>query len=417
VDFGRYDKAVAEILHFSLFYVIIPIIHRKIEEIAMKKLFALLWICALCVGLLLYNLVCYECKKPSVEEHSAASTQTGNSTNPELTRPKAQVRIRIADAEDRAAWEQIAADYQAATDLEVVLLDDTDQRQPTLFLVDDPESVDPALYQDLSGTVACAQLADMGLTLRAEEKVYGIAADVECFGLIYNESLLAQVATPDEVVDIASFSTLVQNLALKGYTVFAGRGLNDGVAVRLASMPGKIRSLAGLWVEYASKASEESALERFLSGESVFYLGSTDEYDAITAAGIDRLGILPVFQDVHEDVSVQQSLCVSAKSYWCVGGDAQEAAAATAFLDYLLTSTDDGQIPADALKMLAPYRQAAYCANPLEEVLRRDVAAGKSLLVCETVEQAPDGFVDALTAYAENPTDENWQKVEDILNP
>lgn len=382
----------------------------------MKKVIALALIGALCVGLLLYNLFGFDHRTATEQTTAGAQTneeKSGSDQEPEGS--DVQVRVLNTDPDRQAAWEQIGADYTASTGVEVVILDGTDDRQPTVFLTDGTGDVDPESCQDLSGTVACAQLADMGLTLRAGEKVYGIAAEVGCFGLIYNENLLAEVATPEEIVDITTFSTVVQNIVQKGHTAFAGRGLNDGVAVRLASMPGNIRSLADLWVGYASRDAEDSALDRFLAGESVFYLGSTDEYETITAAGIQRLGILPLYQDLDEQTYKQQSLCVVAERYWCVRSDVpEETAAALAFLDHLLTSSEDGQVPVDRLELLAPYRQATYCANPLEKVLRADVAAGKGLLVCQAITEPPAGYVDALTAYAQDPTDENWEKVEQL---
>ena len=69
----------------------------------------------------------------------------------------------------------------------------------------------------------------------------------------------------------------------------------------------------------------------------------------------------------------------------------------------------------DRLQILAPYRQATYCANPLETVLRQDLTAGKGYVVCPVLDAPPVGFVEALTAFAQDPTDENWALVAATL--
>lgn len=392
----------------------------------MKRIIAVLLICALCVGLLLYNLFGVEQPvEPGSVKDASTTTTTGSKkeetpSEPEESEPAPESDVKISvmneDPERQAAWEQIAADYKKATGVEVEIVDGTEDR-PTIFTVSADPDVDPAACLDLTGTVACTHLADIGLALTADNKVYGIATEVECFGLIYNKNLLAQVATPEEITNIESFSTVVHTLVDKGYTAFAGRELNEGVAVRLASIPGNIQSFAKLWAETATKKGEGTALERFAAGGSVFYLGSSDEYDTLTAAGLDQLGILPIYLDTEGSTTSEQALCVTAKGYWCVRSDVSQAEAdgAIAFLDYLFTSAADGQAPVDKLELLAPYRTASYSADPLEDVLRQYLKNGKGLLVCQAVSEAPAGFADALTVYAQEPTDENWLDVLETL--
>ena len=385
----------------------------------MKKLFASLWICGLCLGLLLYSI--FGVPKPSETENTGDNGSNSSTTTqtPDIHLPPestAQVRVMNTDPSRRAAWDKLAAEYSSLTGVRVAILGNIDPRTPTLFPVDRAEALDASQCADLSGTAAFAQLADMGLTLVVDGKYCGIAAEIDCFGLIFNENLLAEMATPGEINDINSFAALVQSIAARGYTPFAGRGLNDGVAARLASIPAGIRSLAQLWVQYSAQEQDGSAMERFLNGEAVFYLGSTDEYDAIIAGGMEAVGILPIYQDLDSTSYRQQSLCVTASRYWCVSTDASEedVTATLAFLDWLVTPSQDGHVPVDDLELLAPYRQASYYANPLEATLRQDLLAGKGLLICSNLTEPPTGFAEALAAFAQNPTDENWDKVEEL---
>ncbi len=384
----------------------------------MKRLPALLCICGVCVGLLLYNLFGYQ-PKPAVDKSDAVPTtgqlaqNDSQVTEPYTPKePRVQVRVLNEDPQRQQAWEQIAKQYSDSTGVEVVILEGSAENA-TLLTTDSLERLDA---QDLSGTAAYAQLADMNLTLMENGKVCGIAAELNAFGLMYNTDLLIAAGyTPGDIFDLNSFSTVVQGLSQQGYTAFSGRGLTDGVAAKLAALPGSIRTLAQLWVTNTAEGSQEAALERFINGKTVFYLGSVEEYDTITAGGVNNLGILPIYLD--DQPPQTQSLCVTAKQYWCVVGETEaEIAATMAFLDYLVMPDKNGVVPVDTLQILAPYRQATWFANPLEGVLRQDLTAGKGYLVCREVEQLPEGFVDALSAYAKDPTDENWNRVEAIKN-
>lgn len=384
----------------------------------MKKRYALLLICALCLGLLLYNL--FGVTDPTDIQQDRPTTGFSASDTSDPTQPESpsetisgQVRVLNTDPDRQEIWTELAEQYTAQTNVEVVILDGTEEAQPTLFTVTGAEELTAEKCQDLSGTTALSQLADMGLTLVVDGKYCGIATQIDCFGLIFNENILAEIATPEEITDISGFATFVQGIAAKGYTPFAGRGLDDTVATRLASIPGSIQSLAKLWVAHASANQETSALERFLAGEAVFYLGSTDEYEEIIAGGVEAVGILPLYLDTDK-AGYQQSLCVTAERYWCVSSEAasEDVAATLAFLDWLVVPSEDGKVPVDTLELLAPYRQASYYANPLEATLRQDLLAGKSLMVCQRLTQPPAGYVEALISFAQDPTEENWAKVE-----
>lgn len=375
----------------------------------MKQILALVCIIVLCTGLLLYNI--FDTTPGLTPDGTSTTTEQANDQPASPAEPATQIRIQT-DLGQQQIWQQIATEYSAATGVEIVFIDDTMAQAPTLFTVSSAQELETRQCQDLSGTTAYAQLADMDLTLKVDGKVAGLAADIDCFGLICNNDLLIDAGyTASDVSDITGFSALVQGLGAQGYTAFAGRSLSDGVAARLASLPGNIRTLARLWVAHTSKAPEAQALGRFMAGDAVFYLGSTDEYDTIIAGGVDNLSIMPIYLDTP--LTQKQSLCVTAKAYWCVSSnDPEEVAAATTFLDYLVTPNAQGQVGVDTLQILAPYRQATYAANPLETVLRQDLTAGKGYLVCPALDAPPPGFIEALTAFAQAPTDANWAKVE-----
>lgn len=379
----------------------------------MKKRFAVLWICVLCLGLLLYNL--FAVPDPHPNNQISISPDRDNSDKSD-TAQTAQVRILNTDPAHQGSWEQLAQKYSQLTGVDVVVCDEDSAEEATLFTVTDQSQILADACQDLSGTTAFGQLADMGLALKIDGKYCAIAMEIDCFGLIFNENLLAEMVTQEEIRDINSFSSLVQSIAANGYVPFAGRGLSDGVATHLASIPGNYRTLAQLWVTHADQ-SDTPAIDRFLNGEAVFYLGSADEYDDLLHGGIEAMGILPIFLDQGEAAYVQQSLCVTPKKYWCVRSTAgaEDVAATLEFLNWLVKPMEDGSVPVDSLEILSPYRQAKFYANPLENTLKIDLSMGKSPVVCKNLTEPPDGFIEALNEFSKNPTDENWQQVLSCL--
>jgi raffinose/stachyose/melibiose transport system substrate-binding protein len=73
------------------------------------------------------------------------------------------------------------------------------------------------------------------------------------------------------------------------------------------------------------------------------------------------------------------------KHYWCVREDAteEEIQAALAFLNFLVSPRTDGTVPVDDLALLAPYRQAVYARNSVQQRLRNDIAQGKKCIICK----------------------------------
>ena len=384
----------------------------------MKKLITLLLLVALCVGLLVYNLTL-------IESQSNAGTEPPATTQPTQT-PTGQVRILNTDPSLQKAWENLALEYTSKTGEAVTILTDTQEAQPTLFTVGNADELIADQCLDLSGTQSYAQLASWGLTLVADGKVCGIAAEIEGFGLVCNSALLGHVATQEEITGLASLQAVAQSITADpelGFAAFACPDLQGGFGARLASVDADFRQF---WDVYSANAvcQPETLLEmdpadgltELLEGKAVFYLGSTGEYEEVSSLGDHTLDIMPLYLGGQEEQ--RQGLCVTCSSYWCVRSDADalDIEATLAFLDYLVRPREDGTVPVDDLQILAPYRRASYAANPLERRLRTDLAAGKEYVVCQPCQSAPAGLGDALAAYAADPTDENWAIVVAILS-
>lgn len=408
----------------------------------MKRTIALIWIGVLCLALLLYSFLSSPRDEPEVPTAPTGQTETTTPTESETqdqsrsetetharipTEPEvktAQVRILNQDAGLQAAWEKIAAEYTKSTGVTVTVIsaDDTDKAQPTLFTLSGEEEL--AQWQDqcldLSGSAAYAQLASMDLVLRTDEKVCGIAQDVDGFGLIYNSSLLARAGyTRADINSIDSLKAVAQLITANskelGFSAFTHPALKASVARRLSSVPGNVREFWNLYITNVSgnagNASAANSLQELLDGKAVFYIAGIRDYGKLASLGDHQLGILPLY--IGRENEENQGLCVAATGYWCVRNDAPEEdiQATLDFLSYLVQPDEDGKVPVDALGLLAPYRQATSANNVLEAALRSDLATGKKCLICKSVSSTPKGLADALAAYAAAPTDENWNEV------
>ena len=384
----------------------------------MKKVITLLLLVGLCVGLLVYNITLPEPESGATEP---TVTEPTTRTDP----PTGEVRILNNDPGSQAVWETLAVEYTSRTGVPVTILNEADDGQPTLFTVSDKEELAAVQEQclDLSGTAAYAQLASWDLTLTADGKVCGVAAEIEAFGLVCNASLLAKAGYTQ--TDIDSFSDLkvvaesiTANSADLGFSAFAKVDPTRNFPLQLAALTEDPRAFFDLFINNATSpptemagVNEEDAMEDFISGKAVFYLARTGDHNTLAALGSENLSILPVY--LGGGAEERQSLCAVGISYWCVRNDTTEpdVQATLDFLDYLVQPREDGSVPVDDLGLLAPYRQATAASNILEIALRSELAAGKKLMVCKKVSEIPEGLDQALITYAAEPTDDNWGAV------
>jgi len=386
----------------------------------MKKLIALCLLIVLCVGLLVYNF-----SIPSQPENDTTEPVTQPSTAPE-PQPVGQVRIGNRDPKLHVAWMAVAQDYTNRTGVPVTVVSGDDSAA-TLFTVSSQEELaavkDNCL--DLSGTGVHAQLASWGLTLEADGKTCGIAAEIEGFGLIYNSALLGRLATPQEITGLSVLKGVAEAITADpelGFAAFTCPDLTTGFAARLLSVGVDCRAF---WEVYAAngvcqpetllKTTSQDSVNEFVNEKAVFLLGSTSDYDRISQLGDHNLGIMPLYLGGEDEQ--RQGLCVTCSSYWCVRADADplDVQATLDFLNDLVRPRADGTVPVDDLQIVAPYRQATYADNPLERTLRTDLAAGKEYVVCENDVVVSAELVDALAAYAMEPTDEKWAVVAAYL--
>lgn len=354
---------------------------------------------------------------------SGPPADTGAPSDP--TGPSAvhgTVCVLNTDPDRQAAWQALADAYTAETGVQVQIV--SDRSQATLLSLAPGDAL-PENPLDLSHTDAYTQLADLGLSIQDDQgRVLAVASEIRVFGLVYNSTLLAQ--TGHTRADITSFKDLTDvvygiadNQSQYGFTAFIPADPERHFAAQLAAMPEDCRNLADLILNIspqASEAGENSPLHSFLEGNAVFLPAGSAEHNVLNAIGSENLGVLPVYTGAEGEEN--QTLCVSAAGYWSIDADAkpEDVQATVDFLNYLTRPGTDGSVPVDSLQIMSPYRQATYKSNMLESVLRYDLAQGKKPMVCRPVRDIPTGLSEAIATYAQDPSDDNWSAITNLLN-
>ena len=363
----------------------------------MKRWFVCGWIVALCLGLFLYSCAA---EKPAAPEV----------TQPQETQPAAPeevppVRIYLRDEENtnRAAWESIMKAYQRETGVEILIWDEA-QTEPAIVIGQAPAAENCV---DLSGTAAYAQLVSWELAMRNEGKVCAIATGMEGYGLLCNPWLLGGAYSLSEISGLDKLEEVVQYIEGTGLSAFAAPAPEE-LAAGLAMLPEDGYDFAKLYVSHMAEFAEETenaGAQQLHDGKAVFCLGGTG--DCIHAEDGDT-AILPIYLG-RENEENSTLFAVGSRYLWInseISPEEQEAA--LAFLDDLVMPEENGTVPLDTLQRISPFRQTTYADNALEQVLRRDLTAGKSCMVGNRTETATQEQVDALMAFVEEPTEENW---------
>ena len=346
---------------------------------------------------------------------------------------------------------------------------------PTLFQVNGPVGLAnwKDYCADLSSSEIYNQLTSKDYALEEDGKVYGIAYVIETYGIIYNKTLLQKYCDSDfasvkKIEDINSFEKLKtvadeiqknkDKLGVKGAFTSAGMDSSSDwrFKTHLANLPiyfeykdkgikstdaieGKyLENYKNIWDLYikdstcdpadlASKKGTDAETE-FISGEAVFFQNGSWEYSIVTKAGMkdDELGMLPIYIGVGDEAN--QGLCTGSENYWCVNNKASEAdiKATEDFMAWL--ATDDtalkaicgsqGAMPsgADGMGFVTPFKKNLESDNLLVNIASQYVADGKTPVSWNFTTMPSETWKNevgsALTVYASDQTDANWDLVK-----
>ena len=372
--------------------------------------------------------------------------------------------------EQDAAWQTLAAAYTEETGVPVTVVTAASGEYETTLAAEIEKDEAPTLFQvngpvglanwkdycyDLSGSAIYKELTSDSFALKEGSEVLGVAYVIESYGIITNKTLLAQAGY--SVEDIKSFADLKKvaeditaRSAELGFSAFSSAGMDGSSDWRfkthLANLPiyfeyqadgiGTTTAIKGTYLdnyraifdlyinnatcdpaELSAKTGDDSRNE-FLAGKAVFYQNGSWEYGSLTAEGAytdNDLVMLPIYVGVGDEA--KQGLCTGTENYWCVNKDASEAdiEATLAFLEWVATSEEGTTCMANEMGFVTPFKKAVDSPNLFVKQDKAYTAEGKNPVSWNfptmPSEEWKNKVGSALTAYAANQTDDNWNAV------
>ena len=370
--------------------------------------------------------------------------------------------------EQGEAWEALAKEYTEETGVKVKVVTAADGKYeetlqaemekkdaPTLFQVNGPVGLAnwKDYCYDLSDAKVTKELTSDVFALKDGNAVYGIAYVIESYGIIVNKTLLKEAGY--ELSDIASFDDLKKvaeditaNSDDLGFAAFSSAGMDGSSDWRfkthLANLPiyfeyeadginntdaikgtylDNYRDIFDLYInnstcdgkDLSAKTGNDSKNE-FLEGKAVFYQNGSWEYTSLAEKySDDELAMIPIYVGVGDEAN--QGLCTGTENYWCVNKDASEAdiKATLDFMYWCVTSEKGTKAMANDMGFVIPFKKAAESPNLFVKQDSEYTAAGKTPVSWNfsTIpsENWKNGLGTALTAYAADQTDANWDAV------
>ena len=344
---------------------------------------------------------------------------------------------------------------------------------PTLFQVNGPVGL--ATWKDycydLSGSDVYGQLKSDDFALKDGDATLGIAYVVETYGIIYNADILNDYFTKDYAVvksvdEINSFDKLKavadsiqenkDDLGVKGAFTSAGMDSSsdwrfkthlanlpiyyeykaDGIDTTDAIKGTYLDNYKNVWDLYINNSTTDpkqlstktgdDAVAEFVSGQAVFYQNGTWAYSDVSSLGDDNLGMLPIY--IGADGEENQGLCTGSENYWCVNAKASEEdiQATLDFMEWCATNDtalkaicgSKGAMPsgADGMGFVTPFKKNLESTNLLVNIANQYVAEGKTPVSWNFTTMPSETWKNevgsALTVYASDQTDANWDLVK-----
>lgn len=325
---------------------------------------------------------------------------------------------------------------------------------PTLFQVNGPVGLQgwKDYCYDLKDSDIAKELTDDSFALMDGDKMSGIAYVIENYGIIYNKGLLKKAGySAKDITNFESFKKVVEDITARkdelGFSAFTSAGMDGSSDWRfkthLANLPiyyeykdeginsteaikgtylDNYRQIWDLYINNATCKSTEistktadDATAEFVTEEAVFYQNGTWEYNNVVDLGDDNLGMLPIYIGVEGEE--EQGVCTGTENYWCVNAKASEEdiQATLDFMNWCVTSETGVQSMCEDMGFVIPFNANLESENVLVNEANKYLDEGKTPVSWNfstmPSEEWKNGVGSALTAYAADQTDANWDKV------
>ena len=366
-------------------------------------------------------------------------------------------------------WKALAKTYYNETGVEVTVVTAASgtyektlaaemekSEAPTLFQVNGPVGLESwkDICYDLSGTDFYKELTSDAYALKDGSKVLGVAYCIESYGIITNKTLLQKAGyTIDDIKSFEDLKRIAEDITARsaelGFSAFSSAGMHSSSDWRfkthLANLPiyfeyqadgiGTTKAIKGSFLDnyrnifdlyvnnstvsgadLSAKTGDDSRAE-FLESKAVFFQNGSWEYGALSEKFKDEeLAMIPIYVGAGNEA--KQGLCTGTENYWCVNKDADEedVKATVDFLKWVVTSDKGTTAMANDLGFVIPFKKAVATTNLFVKQDAEYTAAGKIPVSWNfptmPSESWKDGVGSALTAYAANQTDANWDAVK-----
>jgi raffinose/stachyose/melibiose transport system substrate-binding protein len=372
--------------------------------------------------------------------------------------------------EQNDAWQALAKSYTEQTGVKVTVVTAAGGEYETTLQAEIEKTEAPTLFQvngpvglanwkdycyDLSGSDVYKELTSDAFALKDGSAVLGIGYVIESYGIITNKTLLKDAGY--EIDDIKSFADLkkvAEDITKRsdelGFSAFSSAGMDGSSDWRfkthLANLPiyfeyqadginstdaikgsylDNYRDIFDLYInnstcegkELSAKTGDDSRNE-FLNKKAVFFQNGSWEYGNLTGEGgfTDAdLAMIPIYVGAGEEA--KQGLCTGTENYWCVNKEADEAdiKATLEFINWCVTSEEGTKAMANDMGFVIPFNKAAESPNLFVKQDSAMTAEGKVPVSWNFTtmpsEKWKNDLGSALTAYAADATDANWDAV------
>lgn len=425
----------------------------------MKKWQNLVAVCAMSASVL---AGCSSTSSDAADSNGEAGTADG---------AKGSVYYLNFKPEQDEAWQNLAKKYTEETGVDVKVVTAATGNYETTLMSEMGKSGAPTLFQ-VNGPVGLKNWEDYAYNLYdtpvfnqltsdayalfvGKDDVAAIAFCIESYGIIVNTTLLDKAGY--KVEDIQSFEDLkkvADDITARkdelNFSAFTSAGMDGSSDWRfkthLANVPiyfeyqedgitdtdaikgtylDNYRDIFDLYItdsttpgkDLAAKTGDDSRNE-FISGEAVFYQNGSWEYNELIKNGLksEEITMIPVYIGAGDEAN--QGLTTGTENYWVVNKEASEEdiQATLDFMNWCVTSEEGTTAMADEMGFVIPFKDAKPSENVfvLEDVKLTEEGKTPVSWNFTTMpsEEWKNALGSALTAYAADPTDANWEEVE-----
>ena len=400
---------------------------------------------------------------------STAATETSTAATETSTAEGSVYYLNFKPEQDQQ-WQDLAKAYTEETGVPVTVVTAASGNYETTLMSEMGKSGAPTLFQvngpvglanwkdycyDLSGSDIYGQLTSDNYALKEGDTVYGVAYVIESYGLITNKTLLEKAGyTIDDIKSFADLKKVAEDITARsselGFAAFTSAGMDgssdwrfkthlanlpiyfeyqtDGISSTDAIKGTYLDNYRDIWdlyinnstcdpAELSAKTGDDSRNE-FLAGDAVFFQNGSWEYGNLTGENgytDDDLAMIPIYIGAGDEAN--QGLCTGTENYWCVNNQADEAdiQATLDFINWCVTSELGTKSMADDMGFVIPFKGAQESPNLFVKQDTAYTAEGKTPVSWNFTtmpsEEWKNGLGQALTAYAADQTDANWDAV------